>query len=138
MLHKLLLAGIALGLGVSAAPAQYPPDPGSAPPPVLPPPTVQTPPSQTGYWVQFRQPYWRETTFNSQIEMDNYIQQQRRLGPWELQVLPSPVGVYRLRYRMTQWGSSNILRTLAEAQRWAAYLEDLGYEPRIRPWPVSG
>ena len=63
MLHKLIVSVIALGLGVSAAPAQYVPYPGNAPG-IYQQPQLR----QAGYWVQFRQPYWRQQEFGSELE----------------------------------------------------------------------
>ena len=125
MLRKLMIAVVFLGLGTASASAQYVPYTGR--PPVV----LQRPYSQGGYWVQFRQPYWRQQTFYSEPEMASFVSAQRSYG-WEVQVRPSPWG-FDVRYRLMQWGGSRVLPTMADAQQWAAYLEDQGYEPRIVP-----
>src|SRR5262249_1270004 len=80
------------------------------------------------YWVQFRQPDWRDQTFNSRYEMDAFIANQRSNG-WEVQVFPYEL---RVRFRLMQWGGSRVFTDLGAAQAWAAYLDhDLGYQPRI-------
>jgi len=92
-------------------------------------PTADTfQPSGRRYWVQFRQPEWRDHAFALQQEMDEFIYDKQRNG-WDVQVY---AGELRVRYRLTQWGGSRIFDNLREAQAWAAYLErELGYEPRI-------
>jgi hypothetical protein len=124
MFRKMIFTVVALALTMMPAHAQNLPYPRVVPGP------VQPPSNQIGYWVQFRQPYWRQQQFASEPEMANFIATQTALG-WEVQVLPAPPGVYLVRYRLMQWGGSRILPTAAEAQRWAATLEDQGYEPRI-------
>jgi hypothetical protein len=84
------------------------------------------------YWVQFRQPEWRDQTFYSRYEMDVFLDDKRRNG-WEVQVFPYEL---RARFRLTQWGGSRTFDTLPEAQQWAAYLDrELGYQPRIVDLP---
>jgi hypothetical protein len=123
MLHKLFVTLLVLGLGASTASAQQ----------TLPyPRPVPTPPLPSGYWVQFRQPEWRQQTFATEFEMVNFINSQRALG-WEVQVVPSPLGPFSVRYRLTQWGGSRTVPTMAAAQEWAAILADQGYQPRIVP-----
>ena len=74
MLHKLFVTLLVLGLGASTASAQQ----------TLPyPRPVPTPPLPSGYWVQFRQPEWRQQTFATEFEMVNFINSQRALG-WEV------------------------------------------------------
>ena len=132
MFRKLILATVTLALGVTTVSAQVLPYPREVPPTPSQ-PQYQPPFSQSGYWVQFRQPSWRQQTFATEFEMANFINTQRPLG-WEVQVLPpSPFGGYTVRYRLTQWGGSRTVATMGEAQQWAAYLTDLGYEPRIMP-----
>jgi hypothetical protein len=119
MLRKLVFTVVALCLGALPASAQYVPFPGNSP-------ELLQPPQQSGYWVQFRQPSWRQQEFGSEPEMANFIATQRSLG-WEVQV----VGQYVVRFRLMQWGGSRILPTLPEAQQWADMLAAQGYQPRI-------
>src|ERR1043166_3118689 len=131
MIRELFLSALFVALTAMPAAAQYVPYPGN-PYPGNRPQLTQPTPVQTGYWVQFRQTYWRQQTFYTEFEMANFINSQRALG-WEVQVVPSPLGIFSVRYRLMQWGGSRTVSTMAEAQQWAAYLEDLGYEPRIVP-----
>lgn len=125
---RMILAVVVLGLGTARASAQYPPPPGN----MLPPPRAYSSPSQQGgmYSVQFRQPYWRKQTFNSEAALDNFIALQTQNG-WQIQVLAARPHHYTARYRLTHWGGSANLPTLPAAQQWATHLEDMGYEPRI-------
>jgi len=96
--------------------------------------TVQSP-QVLRYWVQFRQPYWREQQFGNRDEMEAFVAGQQRNG-WEVQVYSDPGGGFMVRHRLMNWGGSRIFNTLPEAQQWAANLENQGYEPRIvnRTW----
>src|SRR5438270_4793474 len=127
MLRKLILAVTVFALGATSAFAQYVPYPGA---PTYPPAPSTPQYPQAGYWVQFRQPYWREQQFFSEPEMANFIRTQQSLG-WEVQVSQTPPPPYQVRYRLMRWGGSRIVPTMAEAQQWARQLEDQGYEPRI-------
>lgn len=80
------------------------------------------------FWVQFRQPFWRDHIFGSRQEMDEFVDGRGRNG-WDLQVFPYE---FRVRYRLVQWGGSRIFDDLAEARAWARYLQNQeGYETRI-------
>lgn len=94
------------------------------PPPV---PVYSSQPAPTRYWVQFRQPFWREHEFGSRAELDNYVYDRQRNG-WEVQVFDRR----RARDRLMHWGGSRKFDYLPEAQSWARYLEDReGYETRV-------
>jgi len=125
MRRIVVLALLVLGMGAPAAPAQYVPYPGDRPTPL---PTL--PPRQAGYWVQFRQPYWRSQEFRSEAEAVNFIENQQALG-WDVQMMPPNRGRFVVRYRLMQWGGSRVYPDLADAQRWAAQLEQAGFEPRV-------
>jgi hypothetical protein len=80
------------------------------------------------FWVQFRQPEWRDYAFDSREEMDQFIYDKQRNG-WDVEIYPRGL---RVRYRLTQWGGSQIFDTLPEAEAWARHLErHFGYQPRI-------
>jgi hypothetical protein len=98
-------------------------------------PEAAVQPSQIRYWVQFRQPNWWEQQLSNREEMETFVAGQQRNG-WEVQIHSYPDGTYMVRHRLMNWGGSRILNTLPEAQRWAANLENQGYEPRIvnRTW----
>jgi hypothetical protein len=127
MFHKLMLTVVVLaagglvqyeGIGGSRLTAQQP----------IPVPRAQR------YWVQFRQPEWRESTFTTREDLDYFVRNQQRNG-WEVRVANLPDGTFSARYRLTQWGGSQILDTLGDAQAWAAQLAGQGYEPRIVNYP---
>jgi hypothetical protein len=66
--------------------------------------------------------------------MAAFMDDRTRNG-WEVQVLSQSHGRYTVRSRLMQWGGSRVVYDLGEAQRWAAHLEELGYEPRIIDYP---
>jgi hypothetical protein len=99
--------------------------------------TAQEPipvPRTQRFWVQIRQPNWQEQQFFSRQDLDYFIRTQRQNG-WEVQVANLPDGTFSARYRLLKWGGSQIVDTLGDARRWAAELQEQGYETRIVNYP---
>jgi hypothetical protein len=134
VLHRLLITVTALAAVTATAAAQVGPYPYPKYPPPGPPLPYPSPYRQQAFWVQFRQPYWRVQQFRSPGELAAFVADCQRNG-WEVQVLSSGRGRQTARARLMQWGGSRIVYDLGEAQRWAAYLAELGYEPRIVDYP---
>jgi hypothetical protein len=99
--------------------------------------TAQEPipvPRTQRFWVQIRQPNWQEQQFYSRPELDSFARTQRQNG-WEVQVANLPDGTFSARYRLMKWGGSQIVDSIGDARRWAAILQDQGYETRIVNYP---